>query len=94
MENRSAEAYSRLSEHFAGHQTVNHLNNFVDPYTEVNTQLMACLWSHAKLAIMRNKRGTNLSNLQSHLSLFCFLYKFKNEDVVDKFLEIVKNYNE
>ena len=83
-------AYSRLGEYFAAHQTINHSQNFIDPNTEVYTQLIECVWSHAKLAIMRNKKGTNLSKLQSHLSFFCFLYRYKYQDQLTKFFEILK----
>ncbi|ORD96482.1 hypothetical protein HERIO_1597 [Hepatospora eriocheir] len=70
-------AYCGLILYFCGHNVVNHSENFIDPTTGCHTQLIECIWSHAKLKIMANKRGTIISLLQSHLSFFCFCYRFK-----------------
>lgn len=81
--------YRGINEFFASHQTVKHAENFVDPETGVNTQLIECIWSHAKLHILRNRKGTNLTLLQSHLSFFCFLYRYKHSSAFEEFMKIL-----
>ena len=81
--------YQGINEFFESHQTVKHAENFVDPETGANTQLIECIWSHAKLNILRNKRGTNLTLLQSHLSFFCFLYRYKFSSPFEEFMKIL-----
>lgn len=41
-------AYSSLKNHEFIHQTVNHIDNFVDSKTEVHTQTIESLWKLVK----------------------------------------------
>ncbi|ORD97252.1 hypothetical protein HERIO_875 [Hepatospora eriocheir] len=85
-------AYSGLNTVFHDHKVVNHSENFVDPKTRCHTQLIECIWGHAKLKIIKNKRGTTSSLLHCHLSFFCFCYLYKDE-AFEKFLEIIGKNN-
>ena len=60
--------YVSVKDYFCDHKTVCHKDFLIDPETTVHTQSIECLWSHAKLNILRNKRGNNLIFFQSHLS--------------------------
>ena len=82
--------YSNLHLYFEKHRTVKHKDNLIDPETGVNTQLIECVWSHTKLSILRIKKGTSLTLLQSHLSFFCFVYRFKDNDPFDEFMKLIK----
>ena len=82
--------YVNLGLHFKVHRTIKHKENFIDPNTGVNTQLIECVWSHAKLNISRKKKGTSLTLLQSHLTFFCFVYRFKEEDPFEEFMKLIK----
>ena len=82
--------YRGINEFFRCHQTVKHSENFVDPSTGANTQLIGCILSYAKLEIMRNRRGTNLTLLQSHLSFFCFCYRYRNGSPFEEFMKILR----
>ena len=83
-------AYGTLGEYFRKHETIKHEINFVDPNTGANTQLIECVWSHTKLKILRNSRGTTLTLLQSHLSFFCFCYRYKFDDAFQVFMKLIK----
>ncbi|ORD97049.1 hypothetical protein HERIO_1067 [Hepatospora eriocheir] len=83
-------AYSGLSTMFDDHKVVNYSENFVDPNTRCHIQLIECIWGQAKLKIIKNKRGTTLTMLQSHLSFFCFYYHF-NEESFKNFLKTIGN---
>jgi len=61
-------SYNSLNKRGYKHFTVNHSENFVDPYTGKHTQLIECLWSIAKYKIMRSMKGTTLQNLPGHLA--------------------------
>ena len=62
--------YVNLGNYFRRHRTVKHKENFINPETGLNTQLIECVRSHAKLNLLRLKRRTNITLLQSHLSFF------------------------
>ena len=83
-------AYVNLQNYLEKHETVCHSENFIGPETDTNTQLIECPWSHTKLNIMKNKRGTNITLLQSHLSFFCFQYRYKYEDPFEVFMRTIR----
>lgn len=64
--------YSTISQYGFNHEVVIHEENFLDPISGANTQRIECEWGHAKLLIMRLRRGTTMNLLQSHLDEFCF----------------------
>lgn len=68
-------AYRCLSSLNFSHEVVIHEENFVDPVSGAHTQRIECEWSHAKLLIMKLRRGTTLELLQSHLDEFVFRRK-------------------
>lgn len=65
-------AYNTLGQLGYTHFTVNHSENFVNPVTNQHTQIIECLWGHAKFKIMRAMRGTTEQNLQGHLAEFWY----------------------
>ena len=83
-------AYVNLQNYLEKHETVCHSENFIGPETDTNTQLIECPWSHTKLNIMKNKRGTNITLLQSHLSFSCFQYRYKYEDSFEVFMRTIR----
>ena len=46
---------------------MNHSKNFIDPRSGRHTQLMECLWSCAKLKIIKRSRGLQESKLPGYL---------------------------
>jgi hypothetical protein len=50
-------AYIHIDKLGYKHYTVNHSENFVNPKTKRHTQLIECLWLHAKNRIMRGRKG-------------------------------------
>ncbi|ORD98584.1 hypothetical protein A0H76_2233 [Hepatospora eriocheir] len=42
---------------------------------------------------MRNRRGTTLELLQSHLSFFCFCYRYKEADPFIIFMKSLTMFN-
>lgn len=61
-------AYSSLGRLGYLHETVNHQEYFVDPHSGANTQLIECLWKHAKLKIISKMNGTSRDLLHRHLA--------------------------
>ena len=60
-------AYRKLNRYGFKHYTVNHSKNFIDPRSGRHTQLMECLWSCAKLKIIKRSRGLQESKLPGYL---------------------------
>lgn len=53
-------AYNNLTNFGYFHETVIHEENFIDPVSGANTQRIECEWGHAKMLIMKLRRGTTL----------------------------------
>jgi hypothetical protein len=47
--------------------TVNHSENFLDPLTAANNQIIECVWSHLKMKILRKMHDTTSELLYRHL---------------------------
>ena len=61
-------AYNRIKSEGFDHYTVNHTENFVDPETKRHTQLIECLWNHAKRDIQIKSRGKSEKLLHGYLA--------------------------
>ena len=61
-------SYRCLGRNGYTHYTVNHTENFVNPETGKNTQLIECLWNVAKYKIMRSVKGTTKDLLKGYLA--------------------------
>jgi transposase-like protein len=84
-------AYSKLNQHNFVHHTVNHSENFVNPTTGKHTQLIECLWGHAKTKIMRNMHGTSEANLPAHLAERWFRSLHDEKDIFKQILPILRD---
>ena len=76
------------------HATVNHTENFVDPETGVNTQIIERSWKEGKLWLKRVRRPSHL--LQSHLDEVAWRMNTKNHPsgLLGAFLEdVAKHYS-
>jgi hypothetical protein len=80
-------AYHGLSNMGFTHQIVIREDNFVDRTTGCNTQLIENIWLHVKKLIIKDRRGTTESLLQSHLDEYCFRRRFK-KCISEQFLKI------
>ena len=63
------------------HYTVNHSENFVDPETGANTQLIESEWQKFK-ARHKKEYGTKREMLLSYISDYCWRKKFKGRDIL------------
>ncbi|CAF0966982.1 unnamed protein product [Brachionus calyciflorus] len=61
-------SYRCLSRNGYKHFTVNHGENFINPVTGKNTQLIECLWNVAKYKIMKSVKGTTRKLLKGYLA--------------------------
>ena len=52
------------------HKTVNHQENYVDPFIGAYTQAIKKSWLDAKIKILKKMRGVPLTMLQSHLDVY------------------------
>jgi hypothetical protein len=57
------------------HLGYQHEENYICLITGTNTQRIECEWGHAKLLIMKRRKGTASELIQSHLDEYSF---FKN----------------
>ena len=64
-------AYGALPEHGFDNATVNHSENFVDPETQVNTQLIECTWSAIK-SFLRKRNCRSREYVMQHVHEWCF----------------------
>ena len=55
------------------HETVNHQENYVDPFTGAHSQAIERSWLDAKIKILKKIRGVPLTMLQSHLDVYSAL---------------------
>ena len=66
--------YNQVGNFFSGgHQTINHSENFEDPDTGDHTQQIECVWGHAKLELLKKKKGVPLTLLKSYLDFYSYL---------------------
>ncbi len=73
------------------HLTVNHSQNFVDPITGANTQLIETLWGSLKLKVLKQMRGTSPNMLHGHLAEFWWRKLHKKTPFLD-FLAVIRKY--
>ena len=64
-------AYGQLPDLGFQHATVNHSENFVDPETQVNTQLIECTWSVIK-SFLRKRNCRSREHVMQHVHEWCF----------------------
>ena len=60
-------AYATLNQHGFIHKTVNYQQNFVDPVTGCNTEMIESHWASVEARIQTRGRGTRSKMLQMHL---------------------------
>jgi hypothetical protein len=60
------------------HLSVNHSENFVDPDTGVNTNLIENLWMRLK-STLRRKYQRNFQELEGYIAEFCWRKKYKGD---------------
>ena len=52
-------AYNGIAQYGFTHNTVNHIENFVDPLTQAHTQRIESLWRPLRLKVVKNMCGTS-----------------------------------
>ncbi len=68
------------------HETVCHLDHFIDPITGAHTQPINGIWSHLKIAHCR-MRGVNRDKLYNHINEFVWSWNnTANNDMFGTFV--------
>ncbi|KAB0794474.1 hypothetical protein PPYR_11313 [Photinus pyralis] len=82
-------AYRQLQALGYQHSTVNHQQNYIDPDSGANTQLVERRWLDAKVHIMKKMRSVPLNQLQGHLDYMA--YKILRKTSEDKFITFLQD---
>lgn len=84
-------AYRCLTSEGFDHETVNHQENYVDPFTGAHTQGVERSWLDSKISILKKKRGVPIPMLQGHLDHFCWkMWRKDDPDLFISFLEDIR----
>jgi hypothetical protein len=80
-------SYSKLASMNYKHKRVNHSENFIDPRTKANTQLIEVMWKHLKLRIVQRMSGKSKEDVEGYLAERYYRMLHRNEDIFECFLK-------
>ncbi|KAG0431630.1 hypothetical protein DMUE_5552, partial [Dictyocoela muelleri] len=80
--------YSKLSEHFSQHKTVNHSIEFVNMKNNVHINTIEGCWSGVKKEILRRHRAKDLIDIYL---LFFMLNRNENNEFFKCFIDLIIN---